>query len=101
MKYCDLRKKTMQKTSLESSKENYFRLRIQADAAGMRLDRYLTTILTEISRTKIQQYIENGEILINGYTSKSGYILRIGDEVQVKLLSMQDKALSIIPWSLP
>ena len=90
----------MHKISLESSNEK-LRLSIQADAAGLRLDRYLTIILTGISRTAVQQLIEDGEIRVNGRTSKSGYTLRIGDEVQVVSLNVHDKVINIIPRSLP
>ncbi|HYT36587.1 MAG TPA: S4 domain-containing protein, partial [Ktedonobacteraceae bacterium] len=65
---------------------------IQADEAGIRLDRYLTFVLTGFSRTTIQQLIVGGEVLVNGHTGKSGYTLRIGDEVQVMSLNMLGKA---------
>jgi 23S rRNA pseudouridine1911/1915/1917 synthase len=90
----------MHEISLESSNEK-LRLSIQADAAGLRLDRYLTTILTGISRTAVQRLIEDGEVHVNGRKSKSGYTLRIGDEVQVMSLNMLDKFINIIPRSLP
>ena len=90
----------MHKISPESSKEKRT-LSIQADEAGMRLDRYLTFVLPGISRTTIQQLIEDGEVLINGHIGKSGYNLRIGDEVQVMSLNMQNKATNIMPRSLP
>ncbi len=90
----------MHKSSLESSKEIRI-LRIQADEAGTRLDRYLTTILPGISRTAIQHLIENGDVLVNDHTSKPGYSLKVDDRVQVKALAEHSKALSIMPQSLP
>jgi 23S rRNA pseudouridine1911/1915/1917 synthase len=86
--------------SLESSKEERI-LSIQADEAGVRLDRYLTFVLSGISRTTIQQLIENGEVLVNGHASKSGYTLRIGDNVQVMSLNKYTRASNIMPQSLP
>jgi 23S rRNA pseudouridine1911/1915/1917 synthase len=88
------------KTRLESSIEKRT-LSIQADDAGVRLDRYLTFVLPGISRTTIQQLIEDGEVLVNGRASKSGYTLRIGDKVQMMSLNTQDKAIKIMPRSLP
>lgn len=76
-------------------------LSIQADEAGLRLDRYLTIVLPGISRTTIQQLIKNGEVLVNERASKSGYTLRIGDKVQIMSLNMHDKAINIMPRSLP
>ena len=58
-------------------------------------------VLPDISRTAIQQLIEDGEVLVNGHTSKSGYALKMGDEVQVKSLDMHVKTTSIIHNSLP
>ena len=89
----------MHKTSSESSQEKRT-LSIQADQAGIRLDRYLTCVLTGISRTTIQQLIVGGEVLVNGRTSKSGYTLRIGDEVQVMSLNSYDKTTKIMPRSI-
>jgi 23S rRNA pseudouridine1911/1915/1917 synthase len=90
----------MHKISPESSLEKRT-LSIQADEAGIRLDRYLTLVLTGISRTTIQQLILGGEVLVNGHTGKSGYALRIGDEVQVMSLNMPGKVTNIMPQSLP
>jgi 23S rRNA pseudouridine1911/1915/1917 synthase len=90
----------MHKISLDTSKEMLI-FSIQAEEAGMRLDRYLTFELTGISRTTIQQLIENGEVLVNGRNGKSGYTLKAEDEVQVKSFDMHDKPISIIPRSLP
>lgn len=88
------------KISRESSIEKRT-LSIQADEAGVRLDRYLTIVLPGISRTTVQKLIENGEVLVNRHASKSSYTLRIGDEVQVMSLNMHDKAIKIMPRSLP
>jgi len=77
------------------------KLSIQADEAGMRLDRYLTTLLPDVSRTVIQKLIEDKEVLVNGHTSKSGYALKMGDKVQLKSLDLHVKNTSITPNSLP
>jgi 23S rRNA pseudouridine1911/1915/1917 synthase len=56
--------------------------KIQPEEAGQRLDRYLVSILQNLSRTAVQQMITGGEILVNGVVSKPGYMLRNGDEVR-------------------
>ncbi len=56
---------------------------VQPDQVGLRLDRYLVSLFTGISRTSIQHLIEDASVLVNGRTSKPGYLLRDGDEVQV------------------
>jgi 23S rRNA pseudouridine1911/1915/1917 synthase len=90
----------MRKISFESL-EGMHKFSIQADEAGMRLDRYLTTVLPDVSRTAIQKLIEDRDVLVNGYASKSGYALKMDDEVQLKSLDMRAKATSISPRSLP
>jgi 23S rRNA pseudouridine1911/1915/1917 synthase len=56
---------------------------IGEEEAGQRVDRFITSVLDNISRNVVQQLIANGEILVNERVSKPGYILRIGDKVQL------------------
>jgi 23S rRNA pseudouridine1911/1915/1917 synthase len=49
--------------------------------AGQRIDRYIASLLGNVSRTSVQQLIVDGGVLVNGHTSKPGYLLRVGDEV--------------------
>ena len=48
-------------------------------AAGQRLDQYLATQLSEVSRARLQQLIAKGEVLVNSATAKASLRLR-GDE---------------------
>lgn len=50
---------------------------------GQRIDRYIVSLLSGVSRSSVQQMITEGNVLVNGRTSKSGYVLRTGDEVQI------------------
>jgi 23S rRNA pseudouridine1911/1915/1917 synthase len=90
----------MHKINSESSQDNRT-LSIQASEAGIRLDRYLTSAMTGISRTVVQQLIGDGAVLINGHTGKSGYMLRSGDNVQIFSFNMHNKPINIKPQSLP
>ena len=90
----------MRKISIDTA-QGMLKWSIQIDEAGMRLDRYLTTQLPDLSRTVIQKLIENEEVLVNGHISKSGYVLKLGDEVQLNSLDMHANATSIIPRSYP
>ena len=76
-------------------------LGIQADEVGLRLDRYLTSMLTGVSRTTIQQLIADGSVLVNGRPSKPGYALRSGDEVQVFSLKQKNTTVNVKPQLLP
>jgi len=68
---------------------------------GLRLDRYLTSVLTGISRTAAQQLIVDGTVLVNGRPGKPGYALRSGDEVQLFSPKLGNKAANVKPQSLP
>ncbi len=56
---------------------------IQSDEVGQRLDRYLASILKNISRTGIQQLINDEQVFVNEKRSKPGYALRLNDEVRI------------------
>lgn len=76
-------------------------LNIQADKAGQRLDRYLVTMLSDISRTSVQQLIMEGAVLVNGHPSKPGYALRSGDEVQLASLIQKNRSINVKPQPIP
>lgn len=73
---------------------------IQAEEAGQRLDRYLTGILTDLSRTAIQQLIVGEAISVNGRATKAGYPLRAGDEILVDLTIQAGRAQHARPSPL-
>ena len=75
--------------------------KIQPDEAGQRLDRYLVSMLQDISRTTVQQLISDGVVLINGQPSKPGYALRSGDEVRVLATTPENRPGNIKPNRLP
>jgi 23S rRNA pseudouridine1911/1915/1917 synthase len=76
-------------------------LSIQADEVGQRLDRYLVSVLNDVSRTTAQQLITGGAVLVNGRPSKPGYALRSGDEVQVLSLKLKNNVGKVKPQPLP
>jgi 23S rRNA pseudouridine1911/1915/1917 synthase len=58
------------------------------EAAGQRLDQYLATQLseahqTEVSRARVQQLIERGEVLVNGAAAKASLRLKGSGEEQI------------------
>ncbi|MFH1533596.1 MAG: RluA family pseudouridine synthase [Nitrospirota bacterium] len=50
----------------------------------IRLDRYLSIEMSELSRSKIQKMIKDGIVLVNGESAKSSYNLKEGDNVEVR-----------------
>ena len=58
----------------------------QADA-DTRLDAYLASQIEGWSRARLQQLIEDEDVLVNGKHAKSSYKLHAGDEVEVELVA--------------
>jgi 23S rRNA pseudouridine1911/1915/1917 synthase len=80
--------------------DNQHTFSISANEAGQRLDRYLVSALNNLSRSGTQQLVEEGHVLVNGRSSKSGYALREGDEVQVSQVS-RPLSSNLQPQELP
>ena len=63
---------------------NTHNLVVQERDAGQRVDRYLATQLPELSRTRIQEWIEAGLVLVGGATTKGARKLKAGDVIRVE-----------------
>jgi len=73
---------------------------ISFEFAGERLDVFVGRYFEDLSRSKIQQAIENGLVLVNGVASKKSYALRENDEVEIdeeKINAENPSNLQIIP----
>lgn len=51
--------------------------------SGTRLDAFLHNALPEFSRSRLQSWIKNDRVLVNGQTTRSSYILRGGENISV------------------
>ncbi|HBA97903.1 MAG TPA: RNA pseudouridine synthase, partial [Lachnospiraceae bacterium] len=67
--------------------------------AGMRLDRFLSVKLSDISRSYIQKQIKDGNILVNNKTVKAGYQICSSDIITVKLPQVAEPAAE--PENIP
>src|SRR5829696_8514458 len=54
-----------------------------SEEAGKRLDAFLASQLADISRTRIQKAIEDGDVLVNDRAAKPSYKLRVGDQIDI------------------
>ncbi len=59
------------------------KLLVAENDAGERLDRYLAAQLPELSRTRIQELIEAGLVLVDGKPPKGAHRLRAGQRIAV------------------
>ena len=60
------------------------KIKANNEVIGLRLDKALTLLLEDVSRSKIQSHLDNGLILVNGKTGKASYKLSEGDEITVE-----------------
>lgn len=70
---------------------------------GKRLDAFLAENIDKRSRSSVQKSIDDGDVLVNGKSSKSSYKLRENDEIEVELaeeivegFAPEDIALDIV-----
>ena len=60
------------------------RILITKELTNQRLDKLVSELLKDHSRSEIQGYIESGYILINDKESKSSYKVRENDKLTIK-----------------
>ena len=74
---------------------------LQADETYMdeRLDKFLSAMLPDQSRSYLQKIIKDGNVLVNGEPKKSSYRLEYGDEVTADLAEL--KSPDIEPENIP
>ena len=58
---------------------------VDENDVGKRLDLLVLEFFSEISRSKVQNAIKNGEITVNSSVKKPSYALKEGDKVEVNL----------------
>lgn len=65
---------------------------VPGDAAGVRLDRFLTSVLGDYSRSKIQQLIRDGQVLVGGQVVKANRSVKEGDRVSLATVPAAEAA---------
>jgi len=70
------------------------------EETGRRLDQYLAAQIPDVSRSRIQQLIANGEVLLNGIVAKSSMRLQGGEQITIAG-SPQARPLRAIPEGIP
>lgn len=67
-----------------------FERRLTADEAGERLDVFVSRWLPDVTRSRVQNLLSEGMILVDGKTVKAGYKLKTGNLVQVVLPQLKE-----------
>ena len=66
---------------------------------GIRIDKYLSGVLSEYTRSQIQQWLKEQAITVNGEVIKSNYKVKVADEIVI--LVPEEKELSLLPENIP
>lgn len=72
---------------------------VDENDVGKRLDLLVLEFFSEISRSKVQNAIKNGEITVNSSVKKPSYALKEGDKVEVNL--KENEPVKILPKDIP
>jgi len=72
---------------------------IAEDQSGVRLDKFLASVMPDQSRTVIQRLIEEGDVLVNEKPVRSSYKTRANDNVEIEL--PPPAAVELKPESIP
>ncbi|HXQ98555.1 MAG TPA: RluA family pseudouridine synthase [Candidatus Limnocylindrales bacterium] len=86
----------MREASSSTSMEH---LRVTPEESGQRLDRYLALRLPQLSRTRIQELVAEGRVLVAGRTSRASHRVADGESIQVEVISRP--ALAATPEEIP
>lgn len=79
------RNMTESKKACSAGTENNLEFTVDEANNGTRIDKYLSLIQTDISRSFIQRLIESGDALINGKAVKVSYKVKTGDKITITI----------------
>ncbi|MCF7907582.1 MAG: RluA family pseudouridine synthase [Candidatus Omnitrophica bacterium] len=71
---------------------------VTKEFAGKRLDRFLTTQISELSRTKISNLISSGKVFVDGLSRKPSFCLR---ETQQVRISLEEEKQTLVAYDFP
>lgn len=74
-------------------------IEVNAENEGERIDKFLSVLVVDSSRTSIQKSIENGYVFVNGKNVNKKYKVQVGDEV--KICEQELKVLDAEPENIP
>ncbi len=92
----------MAEEEFEENEELFEHHRIVADKGQkpLRVDKFLSNFLENVSRSRVQTAAESGNIHVNGAVVKSNYKVKPADVVQV-VMSYPPREIELIPENIP
>jgi 23S rRNA pseudouridine1911/1915/1917 synthase len=90
-------------TNDTSLNDRHLNLIVHQDDHGERLDRYISRLFPEYSRSYFQRLIKKGHVLVEGHTARSGDVLSAGSHIDIVIphtepqtIGPEDIGISII-----
>lgn len=80
-------------------KVNEIKLTVNQEIGGVRIDKAISLMCEEYTRSRIQRIIEDGEVLVNGRSVSKGYKTAVGDEISFEI--PQPVMMSAEPENIP
>ena len=65
------------------SEPEHLKIAVELDDAGLRLDRVVANHCPQLSRTRVQELIAGGLVLLNGKSTKDSHKVHAGDAIEV------------------
>jgi 23S rRNA pseudouridine1911/1915/1917 synthase len=78
----------------------HFRLTVDPGQSQLRIDKFLSNRINDVSRSKIQAAAEAGYILVNGNPVKANYTVKPNDDIRI-VMDYPRHELKIIPEDIP
>ena len=78
---------------------NIKKIKVNDEFEGKRIDVYISSVDTQLSRTMIQKLIEEKNIKVNGKIVKASYKVVSGDEIEMEI--PEPKEINLKPQNIP
>jgi len=84
---------------LLEEQEQFIRIEVEDDCDNIRIDKYLSTVLNELSRSYLQKLITDGRVIVDGKAVKSNFKAKSGQLIEICL--PEPKEAEIVPENIP
>lgn len=78
----------------------HYEMTVHEEYKGERIDKYLTAVEADWSRTQVQQWIKEDRVLVNGNAVKANYKVQEGDAVSVHVPEPEPLDITAEPMDL-
>lgn len=78
----------------------HYNFKVSEDQNKTRLDKFITSLIQDFSRSKVKQVIDNGCTKVNHEIKKdASYLVRVGDEIEIEIKEVSETKLK--PKKIP